>query len=147
MNLNEQSKKRVRIEEEEDWEDMEEQPAKPRKIVKANRKVIDSGANNADVNSDMECEDSQEDEFEQEDVIQNDADSDEAAGDWEDESDDGDEKMVQSVKTQVWNDQKDPIKDDEELEYDGSAYQMLHRSKVEWPCLSVDFLLKERSTA
>ena len=60
MNLNEQSKKRVRVEEEEeeDWEDMEEQPTKPRKIVKANRKAIDSGANNADVNSDMECEDS-----------------------------------------------------------------------------------------
>jgi len=26
------------------------------------------------------------------------------------------------VKTQVWNDQKEPLKEDEELEYDGSAY-------------------------
>lgn len=93
MNLNEQSKKRARVEEDQDWEDMEEEPAKPRKIIKANRKAVDSGANNADANSDMECEDSQEDEFEQEDVVQNDADSDEAAGEWEDESDDGDEKM------------------------------------------------------
>ena len=50
------------------------------------------------------------------------------------------------VKTQIWNDKKEPLKEDEELEYDGSAYQMLHRSKVEWPCLSVDFLLKERQT-
>ena len=96
MDLSEQSKKRAREGKDDDWEDMEEQPTKPRKIVKANRKLAESGPNNADVNSDMECEDSQEDEFEQEDVIQNDADSDEAAGDWEDDSDDGDEPMIQS---------------------------------------------------
>lgn len=95
----------------------------------------------------MDCEDSQEDEFEQEDVIQNDEDSDEAAGDWEDKSDEDMEAKPKQVKTEVWNDKKDPLKDDEELEYDGSAYQMLHRSKVEWPCLSIDFLLKERSSA
>jgi len=28
--------------------------------------------------------------------------------------------------------------------YDSNAYDMLHRAKVEWPCLSVDFLLPER---
>lgn len=28
--------------------------------------------------------------------------------------------------------------------FDSSAYEMLHRSKVEWPCLSIDFLLRER---
>lgn len=125
---------------------------KPRKIIKANRKITDTNnTDNVDANNDMECEDSQEDEFEQENVIQNDEDSDEAAGEWESESDDepmeGTNKQKEPIKTQVWNDQKDPLKDDEELEYDGSAYQMLHRSKVEWPCLSVDFLLKERSTA
>ena len=41
---------------------------------------------------------------------------------------------------------KEPLKEDEELEYDGSAYEMLHRCKVEWPCLSIDFLLRERSS-
>jgi hypothetical protein len=37
MNLNEQSKKRARTEDD-DWEDVEEEQAKPRKIVTARRK-------------------------------------------------------------------------------------------------------------
>lgn len=36
------------------------------------------------------------------------------------------EKKKEAPK--VWNDQAEPLKEDEELEYDGSAYQMLHRS-------------------
>jgi len=36
------------------------------------------------------------------------------------------------------------LKEDEELEYDNSAYQMLHRANVEWPCLSIDTLVSER---
>ena len=101
---------------------------------------------------DIEFEDSQEDEFEEEDVVQRD-DSDEEGGEeggdgWEDCSD---QEMAEktegkdSKKQQVWDDKTDPLKEDEELEYDGSAYQMLHRSQVEWPCLSMDFLLRERS--
>ena len=58
MDLNEQSKKRAR-EQDDDWEDVEEQEKKPRKIVKAQRKVIQSGLQQTgDQNSDMECEDS-----------------------------------------------------------------------------------------
>ena len=38
------------------------------------------------------------------------------------------------------------MKEGEELEYDGSAYVMLHRSNVEWPCLSIDYLVRERCT-
>ena len=53
------------------------------------------------------------------------------------------EKKV--VEKKVWNDKEEPLKEDEELEYDGSAYEMLHRCKVEWPCLSIDFLLRERT--
>ena len=30
------------------------------------------------------------------------------------------------------------------MEFDSSAYEMLHRAHVEWPCLSIDVLLKER---
>lgn len=51
---------------------------------------------------------------------------------------------AQQSKPKVWNDQTDPLKEDEELEYDGTAYTMLHRSKVEWPCLSIDYLVRER---
>jgi len=45
---------------------------------------------------------------------------------------------------QIWDEKKEPLQEGEELEYDGSAYVMLHRSKVEWPCLSIDFLVRER---
>ena len=49
-------------------------------------------------------------------------------------------------KKEIWNDIKEPLQEDEELDYDGSAYVMLHRSKVEWPCLSVDYILRDRCT-
>ena len=46
----------------------------------------------------------------------------------------------------LWDDKKNSnLKEGETLDYDNDAYEMLHRSKVEWPCLSVDFLLKENS--
>jgi len=50
-------------------------------------------------------------------------------------------------KPQVWDENKEPLKEGDELEYDGSAYVMLHRSKVEWPCLSIDYLIRERCSA
>lgn len=58
MNLNEQSKKRARGEEENEWEDIEEEETKPRKIVKAKRKAEEQGLKTGEQNSDMECEDS-----------------------------------------------------------------------------------------
>jgi ribosome assembly protein RRB1 len=45
---------------------------------------------------------------------------------------------------EVWNEQSEPLKEGEELVFDNSAYEMLHRAKVEWPCLSIDFLLRDR---
>ena len=57
-------------------------------------------------------------------------------------------KNVDKNKIQVnlWDDKKNNnLKEGETLDYDNDAYEMLHRSKVEWPCLSVDFLLKENS--
>ena len=58
-------------------------------------------------------------------------------------------KNVDKNKIQVnlWDDKKNNnLKEGETLDYDNDAYEMLHRSKVEWPCLSVDFLLKENSS-
>jgi hypothetical protein len=46
---------------------------------------------------------------------------------------------------EIWNDQNVPLGDDEEMDFDSAAYEMLHRSKVEWPCLSVDIIVRERS--
>jgi ribosome assembly protein RRB1 len=36
--------------------------------------------------------------------------------------------------------------EEEEIDmiFDSQAYEMLHRAKVEWPCLSLDFMLPER---
>ena len=51
---------------------------------------------------------------------------------------------AKNEKTQIWNDQTQPLKEDEELEYDSSAYEMLHRANVEWPCLSIDILIRDR---
>ena len=45
---------------------------------------------------------------------------------------------------EIWDETKNPMKEGEELVFDNSAYEMLHRAKVEWPCLSIDFLLRER---
>ena len=44
----------------------------------------------------------------------------------------------------VWDEEKQPLQEDEELDFDSSAYQMLHRSEVEWPCLSIDVLVRSR---
>lgn len=44
----------------------------------------------------------------------------------------------------IWNDQARPLEEDEELEFDSSAYEMLHRSAVEWPCLSIDIIVRDR---
>jgi ribosome assembly protein RRB1 len=50
------------------------------------------------------------------------------------------------IQVTLWDDKKNSkLKEGETLDFDNDAYEMLHRSKVEWPCLSVDFLLKENS--
>ena len=33
------------------------------------------------------------------------------------------------------------------MDFDSSAYEMLHRTNVEWPCLSVDVLVRDRCGA
>ena len=52
-----------------------------------------------------------------------------------------------NIQVNLWDEKKNKnLKDGEVLDFDNDAYEMLHRSKVEWPCLSVDFLLKENSS-
>ncbi|GIL45981.1 hypothetical protein Vafri_3086 [Volvox africanus] len=40
----------------------------------------------------------------------------------------------------VWRPGIDPVDEDEELAYDPTAYDCLHRFEVDWPCLSFDVL-------
>lgn len=37
----------------------------------------------------------------------------------------------------------DPLAEDEELSYDPTAYDCLHKFALEWPCLSFDFVRDE----
>ncbi|HNH07721.1 MAG TPA: YceK/YidQ family lipoprotein, partial [Leptospiraceae bacterium] len=52
------------------------------------------------------------------------------------------EKAIKDNNLELWND-KEELKKDEELIFDNSAYEMLHRSNVSWPCFSVDWLIPE----
>ena len=80
-------------------------------MVKVKRKAKDEEA----AGSDLEFEDSQEEVLSEEDVVQRDGDSD----GWEDCSDSDGKMEVDQEKPkptkQVWNDQEDPLKEDEEL--------------------------------
>ena len=51
---------------------------------------------------------------------------------------DGDKKKVAEATM------NDDEPGDDELDFDASAYEMLHRSEVEWPCLSIDVLVRQR---
>ena len=122
---------------------MEENP-EPRKVLKGKRRVQQDSIAAPD---DVSLEDSQEDFLENEDIVQRDNSDEEAEGQWVSDGDSDSEPMKAKQAKKVWNDNTTPLKEDEELIYDGSAYQMLHRSKVEWPCLSIDWLLRERCGA
>ena len=105
-----------------------------------------------------------EENIEGEDNLYENEDSYESIEDNEVDDDEDDEKKEKKIKKKetlkeqknedknkihvnLWDEKKNNnLKEGEILDYDNDAYEMLHRSKVEWPCLSVDFLLKENSS-
>ncbi|KAF8065712.1 grwd1 [Scenedesmus sp. PABB004] len=48
-----------------------------------------------------------------------------------------------SAPPAVWRPGIDPVGEDEELDYDPTAYDCLHKFSLEWPCLSFDLLRDE----
>jgi ribosome assembly protein RRB1 len=54
----------------------------------------------------------------------------------------GKKKKKENVVS-IWNEKNQKIEKDEELVFDNSAYKMLHRSNVSWPCFSVDWVIPE----
>jgi len=47
---------------------------------------------------------------------------------------------ISNPNFQVFIPGRDKLEEGEELEFDNSAYDMLHTLTVEWPCLSFDIL-------
>lgn len=92
----------------------------------------------------LDFEDPFGDEFDDEELDDTGAfDSD--ADDENDNLDTMDTNDISTVKQQkeLWRPDIDGMEDDEELEYDPSAYVMYHSIQPEWPCLSFDFLRDE----
>ncbi len=50
------------------------------------------------------------------------------------------QSLSPAITKSVWRPGVDKLEDDEELEYDPSAYVMYHSIQTEWPCLSFDFI-------
>ena len=105
---------------------------KPKKRVQYDDKIVDEEGN------EIEFEGEVIEDVPEGDVVQHDSDDDEDDDNWEDAEDEA------AQKKQIWDEKKAPLEEGEELVFDNSAYQMLHRSKVEWPCLSIDVLLRDR---
>jgi len=97
------------------------------------------------MNIDSEGEDSEDylSESEEEMLSQHDDDYLDKSEDFEEmENDEEPEDKEKKIKVNIW-DEETKMKDDEKLDFDNEAYEMLHRSKVEWPCMSIDFVLAE----
>ena len=52
-------------------------------------------------------------------------------------------KMEEEEQAQVFVGTKKNLKKGEVLDFDNSAYDMLHRLNIEWPSLSIDFICKD----
>jgi len=55
------------------------------------------------------------------------------------DDEDSDEQLKKNIK--IFQPGVDRLEEGEVLDYDSSAYQMLHRLNMEWPCLTFDILL------
>eukprot|EP00740_Mantoniella_antarctica_P023455 CAMPEP_0198689688 /NCGR_PEP_ID=MMETSP1468-20131203/149391_1 /TAXON_ID=1461545 /ORGANISM="Mantoniella sp, Strain CCMP1436" /LENGTH=182 /DNA_ID=CAMNT_0044441037 /DNA_START=115 /DNA_END=660 /DNA_ORIENTATION=+ len=58
----------------------------------------------------------------------------------------GDPNMAEDAarqRAEVWRPGVDGMEEDEELEYDPTAYDCLHAWSLEWPCLSFDIIRDE----
>ena len=88
----------------------------------------------------LEAEDQYEEEVEEKEEEEEDS---EKKGEEEDNNDEGidmGDMKDELPEVEVWNPATRPLEEGEELIYEPSAYDMLHRLNSEWPCLSFDIL-------
>ncbi|CEL92939.1 unnamed protein product [Vitrella brassicaformis CCMP3155] len=138
--------------EEGDEEETVKQPAKLSSTQKA-----DKTEKHTKPSGGLQFEDDHEDEFEEEEIINNpkqdeddDDDDDEenermGAADTNEEEEvaedeEAEEKKRRQQLVKVWRPGVDAIDEGEALDYDSTAYAMLHRNRLDWPCLSFDIL-------
>lgn len=57
---------------------------------------------------------------------------------------DENEELKEEEEPKPWLGNPNELNEDEELVYENSAYEMIHRANCEWPCLSIDVILPER---
>lgn len=79
-------------------------------------------------------DDGEEDEDEDEEVL------DEEAATKLAEEEEAAAEAEKRVTKYVWRPGSDSMNEDEKLDYDSTAYNLLHRMRVDWPCLSFDVL-------
>ena len=64
--------------------------------------------------------------------------------DYEEEKEQADEIKPNKISVTIFDEKnKKPDDKNEQLDFDNNAYDMLHRSKVEWPCMTIDFVIPE----
>jgi ribosome assembly protein RRB1 len=54
------------------------------------------------------------------------------------------EKKNNKKKVNIFEEAQNKLNESMVLDYDNEAYDMLHRANVEWPCLTIDFILPEK---
>lgn len=138
-NLGEKKKRRA----EDDLEDMMEVEYTSKSLSKKFEKNMDISDND---NEESEEEVMSESDPEEEVFVDEDHDDDSEEYIENDKMDDDDENEDESkkkkIKVNIW-DENSKIKEDQELDFDNEAYDMLHRAKIEWPCLTIDFLIPQ----
>ena len=91
--------------------------------------------------SEGEYESESEDKYEEEEVVEDRIS--EHSSDYEEEKEgENTSGNPNKIRVTLWDETK-KLNANEKLDFDNNAYEMLHRSKIEWPCLSIDFIIPE----
>ena len=61
----------------------------------------------------------------------------------DEEQEENEKKTKQNINVNIWDEKDNKLEQDQELDYDNAAYDMTYCSKVEWPCITIDFILPE----
>lgn len=121
----------------------------PENSITSNNKKRPRNKSNEKDNIKMDVEENSESEYESvssdsDGAIQNEGVSDDSDNYEEIKEDSNIEKKNNDKMTvTLWDEKNKKLNPNEQLDFDNNAYEMLHRSNVEWPCLTIDFIIPE----